>query len=312
MRVLIQSTQTEAVYAIIPESTDYTTISSQRVSVDHYHKVYHILFIMEGYGQLQHTTSTLSLQPGVIALINPNETHIFKTGRSPLRYFTYNFHLIPFEQQEKQGSAPLTKTTKEEWGESSPLESLFSLSVQNGAIKYRNQDWPKIITMIKTFSKQTKSYIYDQYAGTTNHASSTWYHHHACNFFNTLLFTFFITPWHITKAASLPEDLLILKITTVLKSLITEKINLAVLAKHVGYNPSYLSSYFSRKTGVTIGLYFNRLKIQKACVLLKTTQKTITDIAYELGFSSSQHFSIRFKEIKKIAPKKYKNTSEGY
>ena len=43
-----------------------------------------------------------------------------------------------------------------------------------------------------------------------------------------------------------------------------------------------------------------------AAILLKNTSKSITDIAFEVGFSSSNYFTIAFKKITGLTPSEYK------
>ena len=52
--------------------------------------------------------------------------------------------------------------------------------------------------------------------------------------------------------------------------------------------------------------YGLRLKIEKANHLLNANKRSITDIAYDLGFSSSQYFATVFKRYQSITPGEYR------
>lgn len=67
------------------------------------------------------------------------------------------------------------------------------------------------------------------------------------------------------------------------------------LSKHLNKRYSLLSGIFKKNTGITIGKYFIKLKIEKAKELLILNQIDIAEIAWLLGYSSSQNFSTQFK-----------------
>lgn len=70
----------------------------------------------------------------------------------------------------------------------------------------------------------------------------------------------------------------------------------------------HFSRKFKEKTGYSPIDYFNRLKIQKACELLDTTNKSIKEISNLLSYSNQYYFSTCFKRISGYSPKKYRET----
>ncbi|MBP1663180.1 MAG: AraC family transcriptional regulator [Bacteroidetes bacterium] len=73
-------------------------------------------------------------------------------------------------------------------------------------------------------------------------------------------------------------------------------------------NLSYTSfrMNFKKYTGVTPAKYFTGLKIEKAKQLLLETPYSIKEVSYILNFSTSEHFSTRFKKVTGIPPKDYR------
>lgn len=69
-------------------------------------------------------------------------------------------------------------------------------------------------------------------------------------------------------------------------------------------------SYFSRTLKKTMGKsftdYVNLIRISKSEFLLTTTDKPITDIALEVGFSTSSYYIEQFKKFKTLTPKKFR------
>jgi AraC-like DNA-binding protein len=83
------------------------------------------------------------------------------------------------------------------------------------------------------------------------------------------------------------------------------------IAKNIGYDYSYLSHLFSSVEGVTIEKYIIHQKIEKAKKLLVYNELTLSEIAYQLGYSSVQHLSNQFKKITGLAPSHFKKLKEN-
>jgi AraC family transcriptional regulator, L-rhamnose operon regulatory protein RhaS len=60
-------------------------------------------------------------------------------------------------------------------------------------------------------------------------------------------------------------------------------------------------------TGDTPSRLLNRFRVRQSQPPLKSSQKTITEIALDAGFSSSQYFSRIFKDLIGITPSQYRN-----
>ena len=77
------------------------------------------------------------------------------------------------------------------------------------------------------------------------------------------------------------------------------------LAQTFHVNPSYLSSLFSSTTHVNLKKYLTNKKISESKNML-LTDRAISDIAYECGFSSCSHFISVFKQITGKTPREYR------
>lgn len=71
-------------------------------------------------------------------------------------------------------------------------------------------------------------------------------------------------------------------------------------------NKTYFSAYFKKVMNVTVFEYIKNLRIDYACMLLKTTVSNITDIALECGFKSVTHFNRIFKEHTHFTPNEFR------
>lgn len=79
------------------------------------------------------------------------------------------------------------------------------------------------------------------------------------------------------------------------------------IAAVVGFTPTYFCRYFKKKMGDTFLDFLNYYRCKKAEELLNKTDMSITDIALEVGFSSTSYFDKVYKLINHQTPKEYKN-----
>mgnify|MGYP000358166556 CR=1 FL=1 len=83
------------------------------------------------------------------------------------------------------------------------------------------------------------------------------------------------------------------------------------MAKYVSSSPTYLSTLFTQKSGMSPINYFNQLKIKKACQLLDFTDKKAKEIAFELAFNDPYYFSQVFTKYMHMSPKEYRMKKKG-
>lgn len=87
---------------------------------------------------------------------------------------------------------------------------------------------------------------------------------------------------------------------------ITERLPLPALAGMAGLSLSRFKQRFRMEMGIPPGEYILRKKIGRAESMLKETDETVTEIAYDLDFSSSQYFATVFKRITGKKPMEYR------
>lgn len=73
---------------------------------------------------------------------------------------------------------------------------------------------------------------------------------------------------------------------------------------HLDY--PYLSHLFSSVEGITIEKYYIAQKIEKAKELLVYGELSLSQIAFQLGYSSVQHLSNQFKKVTGLTPSHFK------
>ena len=80
------------------------------------------------------------------------------------------------------------------------------------------------------------------------------------------------------------------------------------LAQASNYSLSRFKAKFKEELGITPAEYITLQKMDRAQMLLKTTDDSITDIAYQLGFSSSNYFCSVFKKTLSYSPAAYRKS----
>lgn len=90
---------------------------------------------------------------------------------------------------------------------------------------------------------------------------------------------------------------------------ITEPLILDDLAKLMGYSLSRFKTKFRAETGQTPAFYIATAKVEHAKQMLLSSDQSITDVAYHLGWSSSNYFCTVFKKLTGITPLQYRKNN---
>lgn len=85
----------------------------------------------------------------------------------------------------------------------------------------------------------------------------------------------------------------------------------AEVAAEVGLSYHYFSSNFKQAVGQSFKEFLNSVRLKEAEKLLLSTEKSMTEIAVEVGFATSSHFIANFKQKKGITPKQFKLRLSG-
>ena len=85
-----------------------------------------------------------------------------------------------------------------------------------------------------------------------------------------------------------------------------EKNTADFIADKLNLDYGYLSNLFTKVKGETIQQYYIRHKIEKAKELIFYDEKTLTEIADMLHYSSIAHFSNQFKKVTGVSPSVFK------
>ncbi|MBQ8431676.1 MAG: helix-turn-helix domain-containing protein [Clostridia bacterium] len=84
------------------------------------------------------------------------------------------------------------------------------------------------------------------------------------------------------------------------------EIELSELARLSNMSPNYFCRYFRRLTGQTPIDYLITYRLESSCYALRTTDLTVTDIAFGCGFNDVSHYVKMFRKMYGMTPKSYR------
>ncbi len=87
---------------------------------------------------------------------------------------------------------------------------------------------------------------------------------------------------------------------------IEKKIGIAEICSFLDCSKSTLLTSFKRTYGVTVNAYITDVRLERAKILLFSGTKSISDVAYECGFSDQSYFSKVFSKRFGVPPSEYR------
>lgn len=79
-----------------------------------------------------------------------------------------------------------------------------------------------------------------------------------------------------------------------------------LISKHLHHDYSFISNLFSQVEGFTIEQYIINQRIEKVKELLLYKELSLSQVAFQLGYSSPAHLSAQFKKITGLTPTNFK------
>jgi len=78
------------------------------------------------------------------------------------------------------------------------------------------------------------------------------------------------------------------------------------LSDLVGYSVTYFTRRFREETGFGISDYVKAARVERAKILLETTQSSVQDISDKLGFTTRNYFTKCFRDVTGMTPVEYR------
>ena len=96
------------------------------------------------------------------------------------------------------------------------------------------------------------------------------------------------------------------RVIAMMEARLAHPLGLEELAKEIGLSERHFFRAFKQSTGKTPHSYLVMQRVERAANLLRNSEMSATDIAFESGFSSSSHLTRIFKKAFGTGPLDYR------
>ncbi len=88
------------------------------------------------------------------------------------------------------------------------------------------------------------------------------------------------------------------------------RLSIAALAAHTGIAPSYFGEYFRQHAGEALHAYVTKARLKIAEARLLHSDYTVKEMAFELGFTDTRHFTRTFKKYYGCTTQEFKQRGQ--
>jgi len=120
-----------------------------------------------------------------------------------------------------------------------------------------------------------------------------------------------VAPGMLQNKCSRFSDFRIRRSLRMMQGHMSAEIEMEEVARAVGLSRPHFFKLFKKQLGITPNVYLNTLRSERAIDDLINTDKTVTDIAYDLGYSSQASFTRFFSSNVGIAPSEYRRVADN-
>lgn len=252
----------------------------------HNHSYFEIIFIEEGAGIHCINEHRFNYHAGDVFLLGPQDSHIFEiTAHTHFCYLRFTESFFQ-NNQHKQ------------WQRM--IEYLFHTPYQTSGSLIRDADGKARLRALLTV-------LVDEY----EHRHRTFAEQVLTYLMQSILSLLARTISEAFHAGPATADPKVMKRTELLDQLLAyvrqhiyspDKLRLEHLAMHFHYSPNYLSIFFKRHMGQSLQQYIVQYKLKLVETRLRYSDWSISQIAYELGFSDESHLTKLFKKYYRQTP----------
>jgi AraC family transcriptional regulator len=98
------------------------------------------------------------------------------------------------------------------------------------------------------------------------------------------------------------------RVISYINEYLQDELSLAELARTAKLSPHHFATAFKASTGISPHQYVIKRRIDRARDLLRRDDKTISEIAYAVGFSSQSHLTANFRRMTGLTPRKFRQS----
>jgi AraC-like DNA-binding protein len=251
----------------------------------HFHPEYELVFIEQSHGRRYVGNSSCEFAPGDLVLIGPNVPHLYFTDK--------------------------THSTGPTWAQALVIQFL------QDAFGKTFFECPELQTVHALLLRSASGIHFCDPAECENAAQQMRSVSH-CNgperILGLLGLLHFLSECRYVPLVMAPErpQLDVLQVERLERAMklihrdFREELHLHQIAEAAGLSPEAFCRFIKRATGRPFTTLVNELRVAEVCTLLSETRRTITDIAFECGFSSYANFHEQFRRIRKCSPQEFR------
>ena len=259
----------------------------------HWHEEVEIIFISSGTCNYKLDLSTFIVNEGDILIIGSQKLHsLSRISEKNLKWVSFVFNMDMIKSLNSDGA--LLKYISPILNENHKLP----IKISKNDIGY-NCLLDTIQNIIKSYSEKDIAYELE---------------------LKSLLFKFFSLLYRYNFITT-NENKNILTVKTIDKIKLVlnyihthyfEDISINKLANICDYSEYHFMRFFKKHMGLTCIQYINNYRLEKAALLLTSTNNSIMDISLETGFDSLSYFNKLFKKKYNITPKEFRLKNKLY
>jgi AraC-like DNA-binding protein len=266
----------------------YCFEAAEWIHPTHNHTYFEIIFIREGSGSHMLNGNTFRYRKGDIFLLGPEDYHHFQI-ESPTTFafirFTESFVRAPVTAKHKAWQGVIDSLFTSEYKsngsivnreeEKKVLDNLLSVLIY----EYQNRQTEAYEVIIESLMRALSSILVRNLIQQTASAHTQ---QHATTLIDELLI-------YIRQNISKPENL-----------------KLERLSQKFHYASTYLSTYFKKQVGDSLQQYMLKYRLSLVASALQNSDKTISSISFEYGFTDESHLSKMFRKYYGHSPKAFR------
>jgi len=112
-----------------------------------------------------------------------------------------------------------------------------------------------------------------------------------------------------SRAARVAVDFRVRRAIETMRANLSDRICFDELARSVGLSRPHFFTLFKDQTRLTPNVYWNTLRMEEALRQLETSEDSLTEVAWNLGFTSQSNFTRFFRDHTGVPPTLYRKAS---
>ena len=238
----------------------------------HWHDRLELLYIVEGTLKINCGNFNGEAKQGDVFIVNPHQLHSANSGSSGVKYYAF----ILYER--------------------------FLIDIASASI--RSKYLEPILDMKIQFSNyihdESLNRLFDEIISEHTNKATAYEMAIQSGFLGVLTL---LNRYHVDNSQKIPElDTKFSKVVRYISDNYLTNLTTESITKEFSYNKSHFCKKFKQQTGMTVTTYVTLLRLELASSLIKTTSKSITEIASETGFNDSNYFSRKFHQYYNMHP----------